>query len=169
MGEHFLYFCTEDFRHQLETMKPEQVIPFFSEGHWSLHDLLSWLLEKTGPAEVWLSTFSISEAAIRTLAMATQDRTVSRLHCLFDPSIQKTKSGLLYFATSVATEIAMAPNHSKLLLIGNEEWKISVVGSMNLTPNPRKEAGVIFTTRDTFYLYRDLLEHSIRMGIPLTF
>lgn len=146
-----------------------QVKPYFSEGHWSMHDLMLYLLEITGPARVWLSTFSISEAAIRAFSVAMEKGMITQIHCLFDYTIQKNKLGLLFFAYNTVSDITITANHSKLILIENDTWKITVVGSANFTPNPRKEAGAIFTTPETFDNFLQHLRSAFAEGTQLIF
>lgn len=169
MESEFIYFSGRDLRADIGPIVQNQIKPFFSEGRWSMHDLLLYLLEITGPVEIWLSTFSISEAAIRAIFTAGENGLIRQVHCLFDHTIQKNKLSLLFFANNVVTDIAISANHSKLLLLENETWKIVVVGSANMTPNPRKEAGVIFTTPEAYFHFKDHLVRSIQEGIPVTF
>lgn len=167
MPEDFIYFSGRDLRKDIGDIMQNQVKPFFSEGLWSMHDLMLYLVEITGPAEVWLSTFSISEAAVRAIHLALEDGYITNIHCLFDHTVSKHKLGLLYFTSNIATEVILTANHSKIMLIKNDRWKVSVVGSANMTPNPRKEAGVIFTTESTFDFYHAHLVKSIAEGIPV--
>lgn len=169
MPDEFIYFAGRDLRNDVGPITQNQIKPFFSEGLWSMHDLMLYLLEITGPAKVLLSTFSISEAAIRSINLAIEKGFITEIHCLFDHTIRKHKLGLLFFASNIVSDIAITSNHSKLILIENDEWNISVVGSANMTPNPRKEAGVIFTTASTFDFYHSHLVKSISEGIPIKF
>lgn len=169
MNQEFIYFSGKDLRGDIGQIDQNQVKPFFSEGKWSMHDLMLYLLEVTGPARVWLSTFSISEEAIRSFAIALEKGRITRIHCLFDYTIQKNKLGLLFFAYNTVSDITIGANHSKLLLLQNDSWKISVVGSANFTPNPRKEAGVIFSTPQTFDHYLGHLQKAFEEGTQLIF
>lgn len=165
----FIYFAGRDLRIDIGEIRQNQVKPFFSEGLWSMHDLMLYLLEITGPANVILSTFSISEAAIRAMFDATERGYIRSLKCLFDHTIQKNKLSLLFFAHNVVTEIFISSNHSKVLLIENDRWTISVVASANMTPNPRKEAGAIFTDLESFNFYKYHLRKAMQEGIPVSF
>lgn len=169
MNEEFVYFSGHDLQKDIGSIRHDQIKPFFSEGLWSMHDLLVYLLGITGPAEIWISTFSISEAAIRAIFDASERGMVYAVHCLFDHTIPKNKLSLLFFAHNVVTDIAISANHSKILLIENETWKVTVVSSANMTPNPRKEAGVLFTAPEVFDLYKYHLESSMKEGIPVNF
>ena len=150
MNSQFIFFADKEIGEQIGPLKQEMIYPFWSNGRWAMHDMLSWLLKQTGPAEVQLSTFSISEVALRSLAHEIEIGMIEKLECLFDYTIQQNKLQLLFFASQLITNIRITPNHSKIILIENEFWKIVVIGSANMTPNPRKEAGVIITDKEVF-------------------
>ena len=57
---------------------------YFSDGDWSSHDLLFYLLNITGPAKVYFSTWAISEYAIRQLYNMIQEGHIIELHGIFD-------------------------------------------------------------------------------------
>ncbi len=167
MDSEFIYFADKLLEKDIGIIKQDQIKPYWSDGRWSMHDLLMFLLKLTGGAKVYLSTFSISEAAIRSFNHAIKTGLITELNCLFDYTVKRHKLQLLYFASNVANDIRLAPNHSKLILIENKDWTISVVGSANMTPNPRKEAGVILTDRNTFLHYKKHLIKTMLNGTDI--
>ncbi len=46
--------------------------------------------------------------------------------------------------------VVISPVHAKVALLENENWKISVSGSLNFTTNPQPERGVIQTFESVF-------------------
>ena len=169
MNTDFTYFVNKDLKKDIGTISHDTVIAYWSEGRWSVHELLEYLLSLTGPAKVTLSTFSISEASIRAFNKGIDSGTITELNCLFDYTIKKNKVQLLYFANSVANKIRLAPNHSKIILIENKDWKLAVVGSANMTPNPRKEAGAIITVPAIYDQYYFHLTNAIDNGLEFSF
>lgn len=169
MSIEFIHFSSRHLEEDIGTIEPDKIIPFFSDGKWAMHELMVYLLAFTGPSKVWLSTFSISEVSIRAFMNGIDAGLITELHCIFDHTIRKHKLELLYFACNVVTEITLSANHSKLILIENDKWKITVIGSANMTPNPRKEAGVIFINHNTFDHYKQHLVKLISEGIPVKF
>jgi hypothetical protein len=139
-------------------IKPEKVIPFFSDGKWSLFHLLSLCLGYTGPADVRISSFSLSENAVRSFLNDKDRGLIKSLSLLFDISIPHRKIDLMLFAREVFSEIRLCPNHSKIILIDGK-LKVCIISSHNLTPNPRLEAGVIFTTKEHYKFYSDLFDN----------
>ncbi len=165
----FIYFQHKQLDADIETIEQGEVYPFYSDGKWSNHELLLYLLGITGKAEVWLSTFSISEVSIRSFASAMDEGLISQLHCIFDHTIKKNKLELLFFANNIVSDATLLANHAKLLLIKNDEWQITVIGSANMTPNPRKEVGVIFSIPSIFHKYLEYFELSKSSGLKVDF
>lgn len=165
----FIHFASKELEKDIGDIKPDQVKPFWSEGKWSMHELIFYLLDITGPAKVWLSTFSISEIAVRAFSLAIENGYITELYCLFDYTIKRHKLNLLYFAKNIINDIKLSANHSKLFLIENNHWNISVVGSANMTPNPRKEAGAIFTDINTFVSFKRHFLKALESGVPINF
>ena len=139
------------FQH-LPEIKPGTTIPTASSGEYSMHELLEYLLGITGPACVRVSSFSISEVAIRSFYSLMESGVISRLDCLFDISVKRHKLGLMFFASNIGCRIALSKNHAKILLIENQQWKLVVVGSANLQLNDKNEVAVI-STDPGFYDY----------------
>jgi len=139
---------------------------FFSHGQWSLHDLFTALIHKTGPAKVYLSTFSLSEVAVRSLYNASKDGLITHLQCLVDIRVKRHKLGLLNFAGHLVDTITLANCHAKILILENDAWKIAVVASNNFTVNIRYESGSIITVPGIVESYKQCLLDAIKTGIP---
>lgn len=164
MIEDLIYFSRKDIQHDIGTIKAGMIKPFFSKGKWSAHELLIFLLSITGPAHVFISTFSIGEASVRAFLQAYENNHILSLKILIDYTAKSHRPELLNFAENVGAKIRISNNHSKLILIENQHWNISVVGSGNMTPNPRYEAGVIFTQAKTYVEFHDALDVVFKEG-----
>jgi len=139
----------------IQKITRDVTFPFVSEGEFSMHELLEFLLEKTGPAKVSITSFSITEAAVRSFLYLMETGIILHLECLFDLSVKRHKLGLLNFANNIATSIALAKCHAKLILIENDNWSVSVIGSANFQVNDKIEAGVISTRPEFLQFFRD--------------
>lgn len=140
---------------------PDQVIPYVSLGDWSTHDLLFFLLEQTGPARVWFTTWAISEYAIRQLYQFVEHGMILQLKGIFDYRNGVRKPAELQFLQQITTEIKPAKCHAKVTVIENDDWGISIVGSANFTRNPRIEAGVLFTCRNVAEFEKNWIEREL--------
>lgn len=161
MENQFIYFADKEIEKHIGKLKKNTIYPFVSNGKWAMHDLLIFMLKKTGKAEVFVSTFSISEIALRAINNAVKNGVINSLQCLFDYSIKKNKLNLIYFAKQITSEIYLNANHSKIILIKNKNWKITIIGTANMTTNPKIEAGVIFTEVNIFNEYEKLMKEII--------
>ena len=150
-------FLNENLKYineEIGEIRQNRTYHFLSEGKWSMYNLLGYLLKCSGKAKLGISTFTISEAAIRVLFNCIEGKLISEINCLFDHSVRKNRMDQLRFANSIINGIYLNNNHAKLLLIENESWKIVVNGSANMTSNFRIEAGIICTMPEVYYKYK---------------
>ena len=132
-----------------------QSVHYASLGDWSTHDLLFFLLEQTGPAKVYFTTWAISEYAIRQLYQFIEHGLILELKGIFDYRNGIRKPAELQFLQKITTDIKAAKCHAKVTVIENDNWGISVVGSANYTCNPRIEAGVLCCDKTVAAFHRD--------------
>ena len=52
----------------------------------------------------------------------------------------------------------IAPVHAKVCTVSNDEWKISIYGSLNFTTNPQPERGSIATIGHVFDADNEIIE-----------
>ena len=133
----------------------QQSVHYVSLGDWSTHDLLFFLLEQTGPARVYFTTWAISEYAIRQLYQFIEQGQILELKGIFDYRNGIRKPAELQFLQKITTDIKAAKCHAKVTVIENDRWGISVVGSANYTRNPRIEAGVLCCDKNVAAFHRD--------------
>ena len=117
-------------------------IPFWSDGAWSMHELLEYVLEFTGRSKVLITAFSINEESIRALLNLKSNGLIYQLDCLFNTQITRFKADLLPFVENIADSIRLAPCHAKVFIIEGA-FRVCVIASANMTNNLRYEAGVI--------------------------
>ena len=110
------------------------VIGFQHKGEWAIHEALTVLLSRTGPANVMMETFNISEDALRPMFFEIEKGNITNL-----------KLKMLLFAASITTNIRIASCHAKVLLIHNDRFKVGLIGSANANQPIRYEAGFIFS------------------------
>jgi hypothetical protein len=144
-----------------------KIIPVSSDGDWSMHQLLEYLLGLSGPANVWISSFSITEVAIRSFLQLQEKGFIRELHCLFDFTVKHHKIGLLFFLNNVVTDVVVTKCHAKLILIENENCTIAVVGSANFNVNDKKEVAVIHFEKWFFDFYLGIIQQWMEAGIKI--
>lgn len=114
-------------------------------------DILEWILEQVGTAEVWQTSFSISEEFLRRLFFLKKKRPISRFNLILDHKATNKTIKLWSFIVQVIDRTFLADNHSKVLLVRSESGTtISVVTSQNLTRGNRAESAFISTSPEIF-------------------
>ena len=114
-------------------------------------DVLEWVLEQVGTAEVWQTSFSISEEFLRRLFFIEKSGRVKRFNLLLDHKATNKTLKLWAFITQVIERTYLADNHSKILLVRSDAGDtVSVVTSQNLTRGNRSESAFITTDKEIF-------------------
>lgn len=113
-------------------------------------DILKWVLEQTGPADVQMTSFSISEEFLRRIFFIEKEGLVRSLDIVLDFKATNKTLLLWNFIAQTVKNCYLADNHSKILLVSNENWKVAVVMSQNLTRGNRYESGFISTDHVAF-------------------
>ncbi len=134
-------------------------------------DILEWILDQVGTAEVWQTSFSISEEFIRRLYFITKRKKVSRINLVLDYKATNKTLKLWAFMTQVIERTYLADNHSKMLLVRclwGGGMAVSVVTSQNLTRGNRHESAFISTDKVVFDTLLEQVEDLIKNhSVPL--
>lgn len=114
-------------------------------------DILEWILSQVGVAEIWQTSFSISEEFLRRLYFICKDKRVSRINLVLDHKATNKTLKLWAFISQVIERTYLADNHSKILLVKSQKGDmVSVVTSQNLTRGNRAESAFISTDPGIF-------------------
>lgn len=139
----------------------DQVLQFATAGRWSLHQLLEYVLAQTGPASVWMTTWTITEEPMRVLLNLIKSGSIRELHAVFDYRIESRKPEAFQLASNILTRIKLTKCHAKVLVIQNERWSVTILGSANFSNNPRIEAGTLFTDRASADFHKNWISEVI--------
>lgn len=116
---------------------------FMTDGAWSNVQLLDYILTLTGPADVFFSTWSISADAIRCFSTWRDSGMIRTCFAILDQGIRNRKPEILQQASGCFQNLRLIKCHAKVMVISNDHYQVTVLGSANFTRNPRKEAGMI--------------------------
>ena len=132
-------------------------------------DILEWILEQVGTAEVWQTSFSISEEFLRRLFFIEKSGQVKRFNLVLDHKATNKTLKLWAFITQVIQRTYLADNHSKILLVRSDAGDtVSVVTSQNLTRGNRSESAFITTDKEIFATLHAQVEELItNHSVPL--
>lgn len=155
-------------KHKLELIALEEcgTQPYFSNVV-QLMDIVDWILDQTGPADIMISTFSTSEEFVRRLwRMKARGRVLScSMFC--DLRAARKTAGLYTFIRNVFDAVALCENHSKALLITNSSHCVAVVTSQNQTRGDRYECGIITTDHHTIVKLREGFDALAEKSLPI--
>lgn len=130
-------------------------------------DVLRWILDQTGPAYVQLTSFSISEEFLRRIFFIEKENHIRSLDIVLDFKATNKTLILWPFIAQTVENCYLASNHSKLLLVFNDKWSVSVVMSQNLTRGNRFESGFISTDKSVFSALHEQVNYVItRQSVP---
>lgn len=125
-------------------------------------DILQWVLDQTGPASVKMASFSISEEFLRRLFFIEKSGLIKDIDIILDFKATNKTLILWPFIAQTVKNCYLASSHAKILLVGNEDWSVSVVMSQNLTRGNRFESGFISTSPEVFSTLSGQVEYVIK-------
>ena len=124
---------------------------FYSSGAFNLIQLIFYVLKQTGPAHLFLTTYSISMDSIAAIQRKLEVGHLLDVRFLIDNRVRSiSPKPFDCLVTTFPDSYRCLALHAKVALIYNDEWHISIVGSQNATHNPKLERGIIHTSREVF-------------------
>lgn len=128
-----------------------ECISYMSNGNWSMYHLADAILNKLGPCELWIATWSISEFSARQLVQWLDAGLLLSVRGLFDFRSKNRHPAAFHLAKHSFSKVKIALCHAKVSVFVNADKTryISVNGSPNWTENPRIESGVILSSKAT--------------------
>ena len=102
-----------------DILQPLDVAPFqaYLTNVLQVADVLDWILAQVGKAEIWQTSFSISEEFLRRLYFIERSGKVSRFNLVLDHKATNKTLKLWVFINQVIERTFLADNHSKILLV----------------------------------------------------
>lgn len=133
-------------------VKPLSSTPIqaYMDNKVQLFDIIEGVLRQTGAADVYISTFSTSEEFLRRIYHLKQKGFIKSATMLADLKASRKTVNLYTFISNVFDEIYLSENHSKIILIQNDRWMVSISTSQNQTRGNRIESGIITTDHSIF-------------------
>ena len=153
----------------LKPLKQSSSQVFLGQGLHTL-GLLGWILEQTGPADVAVTTFSTSDAFLSGVINLRKRGLINHSTLLADIKASSKTLKLKRLMTEAFDEVKLTLNHSKIMLVSNAEWLVSVITSQNQTYGDRAECTFISLDRDVYLdihnMLNNLLDDKKTISIP---
>lgn len=144
-------------------LDPGRTVPFMHRGEWAVHSVIPELLARTGPADVRLMSYNVSEDSLRTLFFEERIRS---LKMILDINVKRHKMDLLLFASEITPDIRVDSSHAKVLLIENGSMRFGIAGSANLNLAHRYESGFWFTAGPAYDYFREQFDSIFESSLP---
>lgn len=145
-------------------MQPSQY--FLGTGLHTL-GLLGWILSQTGRADIWVSTFSTSDAFCSGFLNLRKKGLVGKASLVADLKASRKTVQLARLMKSCFEHVYLAQNHSKIVLVQNDRWTVSVISSQNQTYGDRAECTMVTTSQQAFLDLYTGLDNIIKKSIDL--
>ena len=130
--------------------------------------LLNWILQQTGRADVYVSTFSTSEAFLNGFYNLRKKHLVGHSVLLADLKASRKTLHLYRQMQCCFDSVYLGMNHSKIVLVQNDKHLVSVISSQNQTYGDRAECTMVTTDQMAFYnLYSGLRDIVDKNSIQL--
>jgi hypothetical protein len=113
-----------------------------TRGQFSLTDILTAVLAKTGPAALSISTWTAASASVQSMLELLQTGQITRCRWLVDTTFVRRVPALVAQIRKEfgADAIRVTRTHAKFCTITNDDWQVALRSSMNLNQNPRLES-----------------------------
>lgn len=136
-------YSSEGLKDLMMSCRLQAHVQFVSNGEWNMHELLIALMELTGKAKVYISSYAMNETAVRTLSLLKENGLIKNLYCIVDNRSDVRSAGSLQVLRSISDFLCLAPCHAKVTVIDGEHEQITIIGSANYTENNRYEVGIV--------------------------
>lgn len=147
---------------QFESFNQESSYYYISNGKVSSYQLINFFLDKFClPATLYITTWGMTELAIRNLASRKKAGQIEQLYFVFSEQTKVNKANEFQLAVSIATAYKMMPCHAKIYLIKTQNHQVSIITSSNLNRNNKLEAGTITGDPNIYDGYSKFLYHAI--------
>ena len=134
------------------------VINFWTFGRYAMTDILNYIVRQTGPVKVNACTWAITTDAVNSILNRMRDGLITNFKLWIDPRV-KVRNPEPFQLCMANFPVVVKPVHAKVCTMSNDEWKISVCGSLNFTSNPQPERGVIQCIDPVFEYDNKMIEN----------
>jgi ethanolamine utilization protein EutP (predicted NTPase) len=127
-------------------LPPNASLPFTTQGRVTSAKLLKQLLAKTGTANVYITSWSITQGAVQQLVNLLDSKAISNIKIILDSRAPKHWPEAFQLLSMNVPQLRLAKCHAKLIVVQNDEHSILIISSLNWSEqHSRFEAGFIST------------------------
>lgn len=157
----------KQLRALVSLLSTNALVHYRTAGKWHRHQLIAECLSYTGPADLYLSSWSMSEDPVRSIYMLRKKGLIRRAELVISERLNERTPEVMQYAWNVFDRIAMQKLHSKVTVLIGDKASLCIVGSDNLTRNPKDESGVIDCHREAVDWRLDHFKKHLKDGRSL--
>lgn len=159
-GRRARLFKVGDARSALRDLDRGTELTCYTFGQFSIVDVLVALLERTGPADVDIATWTAGAADLRRAAELMRDDRIRSCRWVVDHSFRNRQPEYLALMQDLFGADSVRPlrTHAKFLTIRGGGWHLVVRTSMNLNENKRLENFDVIDDVDFYTWHRDMVD-----------
>jgi hypothetical protein len=152
-------------REAISNFKKDCRIIGLTKGQFSLVDIIVSVLEKTGDADVILSTWAAGLRDAKVMKGLLSSGSVTSFKMLCDRSFSSRHEKYSNQIQSIfgSDAIRTTNTHAKFVLISNKDWFVTIKTSMNLNHNPRFESFDIDDNKEIFEFFKSHVDELFEM------
>lgn len=130
-------------------------------GQFSLIDLIHAVLKKTGPADVYIATWSAGIKDAHQVRWMVDNGLIRGIRLLTDHSyVNRQKRYVASIEELFGKEnIRCAEMHAKYVIIRNADWNVVILSSMNLNANKTCEVFAVHEDKSLADFFMGYIEH----------
>lgn len=155
----------------LQPLRSGPVSQCFLSDFVQVADVLDWILNQSGKADVFQTSFSVSDEFLRRLFFIRKKGLVNKFTMLLDHKATNKTLKLWPFIQQVADSCLLADNHSKVMIVDPIDKKnaaVAVITSQNLTRGNRFESTLVsYDPHVVSHIYADVLDVIKNHSVPL--
>lgn len=130
----------------IEKLPTNVCMPFATQGRVTSAKLLKQLLAKTGKANVYITSWSITQGAVQQLVNLIDTNAIGTIKIVLDSRAPKHWPDAFQLLSMNVEHLRLAKCHAKLIVVQNEHHSILIISSLNWSEqHSRFEAGFIST------------------------
>jgi len=130
-------------------------------GKFSLIDMIHSILKKTGPADLYIATWSAGIKDAHQVKWMLDTSLIRSVRLLTDHSYvnRQSKYAMAIEDLFGKANIRTSEMHAKFVVIKNEEFSVTILSSMNLNANKTCESFVIYENEDVTQFHMGFIQH----------
>lgn len=135
-----------------------------SNGEFSLWNLVEGILREKGSAELYFATWSISEMSARKIVDMINEGLITSCSGILDYRSKNRHEAAYHLVKSTFNKVKTESCHAKLTILRGENYNISIVGSSNVTENPRVETNVLIESEKIAIELKETIDKLLSTG-----